>query len=123
MTEYLRIDTSFSCRIRTGRTLIASQADVSGPQPVPARPMPGRRWLRIFNHGLVDVTPIQDAFVVVGDQSIRWNSTTPFDWSGYGLQLLEFVDLAVDETVPVYAMADVLLQTGARVDLRTIELS
>ena len=118
MARRIRVDSSFSCRIRTASTRVTARGGVDPPQPVPATPMPGRKVLRIMNYG-VFASPGQNIQLVIGDQGVRWEAGGPIE--GFGLELYESVEIPVDDGVAVFALLDP--GTLADADLRTFELA
>lgn len=125
MPDYIPVDRSARCQIRTTRVLVPSQQSAQGPTPVavPARPLPGRRWLRILNHGVAFATPGLDHFVVVGGADVRWTTSSTSTIWGHGLDRLESIDLPIEDSVAVYCVATPDLPAGEFIDLRTIELA
>lgn len=125
MPDYIPVDRSARCQIRTARTLVPSQKSAQGTTPVavPSRPLPGRRWLRILNHGLDGDPTRNGVFVVIGGPDVRWTSASPQTICGYGLERLECIDLAIEAPTTVYCVADPGLDDGEFIDLRTIELA
>lgn len=124
MAGSIRIDRAARCGIRTGRTLVPSQHSAQGSTPVkiPAKALPGRRWLRVLNRGLAS-NPTRNGYVVIGGPDVRWPSPGAITVWGYGLGRLESVDLPIDDGVEVFCVADPAIPDGESVDLRTIELA
>jgi len=111
----IQIDASFDCAMRVTSTLITAGPG-GPPQAVPARPMPGRRWLRIMNNGRIVAGQRADVQVMIGNQDIAF--VNPIE--GFGLEIDEFIDLPFDDSIAVYAIVNVTDNETA--DLRTIEL-
>ena len=111
----VKVDASFGCALRATSTLITAGPG-GPPQPVPARPMPGRRWLRIMNNGRIVDGQRADVQVMIGNQDITF--VNPIQ--GFGIEIDEYIDLPFDDTIVVYAVVNVAGDETA--DLRTIEL-
>jgi hypothetical protein len=122
MVERLKIDTSFSCRMRTTQlTITATGTDP--PQPVPATPMPGRKLLIILNNDNGEAPVTGNTRVVIGDERIFYNSSVNPPAEGYGLLKFESIALPVDDKTIVYAIQDVNDPNPGSADLRTIEVA
>lgn len=111
----IQIDASFDCAMRATSTLITAGPG-GPPQPVPARPMPGRRWLRIMNNGRIVDGQRVDVQVMIGNQDVSF--VPPIE--GFGIEIDEFIDLPFDDSIIVYAVVN--LAETPTADLRTIEL-
>lgn len=111
----IQIDASFDCAMRATSTLITAGPG-GPPQPVPAQPMPGRRWLRIMNNGRIVDGQRVDVQVMIGNLDVTF--VNPIE--GFGLEIDEFIDLPFDDSTIVYAIVNVTSDQTA--DLRTIEL-
>ncbi len=111
----IQVDASFDCAMRATSTLITAGPG-GPPQPVPARPMPGRRWLRIMNNGRIVDGQRVDVQVMIGNQDVTF--VPPIE--GFGIEIDEFIDLPFDDSIIVYAVVN--LAETPTADLRTIEL-
>jgi len=117
----IRIDGSFNCAIRTTSTIVTAKG-TEPPQPVPTRPMHGRRCLRIMNNGRGDLSLRTDIQVMIGSSDASADPIGPGTIIGFGLNIDEFIELPFDDSILVHAVAVIPLPPEATVDLRTIEL-
>lgn len=111
----IRVDSSFNCAIRTTSTIVTTGPG-GPPQPVPARAMPGRRWLRIMNNGRLVDSERTDVQVLIGNRDVTFNIPI----KGFGLELDECIDLPFDDSIIVYAIVNITDDETAA--LRTIEI-
>ena len=112
----IRVDGSFNCAIRTTSTIVTASG-TNPPQPIPERPMRGRRVIRIYNNGETVNNSRSNVDLVIGNRDVFFLGSA---MQGYGLKLDEFIELPFDDAMIIYAIID--SSTGDSADLRSLEL-
>ena len=101
--------------------LVTARSMSDPPQLLVETPLRGRRFVRILHHGEQDL-PDVNIQLVIGDEGIRWREAAS-DVFGYEMNHYEFVELAVDDSVDLYAVLRDDVQAGLAADLRILEMA